>query len=119
MCHPRHVEPEPDEFFVNQGDGRFVESSRRMGLFGTGNKGLGVVIADLETMTTGPISMWRTIRARISCSSVKTDSILKESSLLLGGAVSATGEPQRTCGIAFGDYDGNGPARSLRYSLYG
>jgi len=32
----------------------------------------------------------------------------KESSLLLGGAVSATGEPQANMGIAFGDYDGNG-----------
>ena len=47
ICHPRNVEPEPDMFFRNEGDGRFVECSRELGLFGPGNKALGVVIADL------------------------------------------------------------------------
>ena len=107
ICHPRNVEPEPDEFFLNQGDGRFVESSRRLGLFGPGNKALGVVIADLNDDDWPDIYVANDTTANFLFINEKGQQF-KESSLVLGGAFSATGEPQASMGIAFGDYDGNG-----------
>ncbi len=41
--------PNRNQFYVNQGDGTFVEASQAYGLFGPGNKALGVVISDRLT----------------------------------------------------------------------
>ncbi len=107
ICHPRNVDPEPDEFFMNLGDGRFVECSRRMGLYGPGNKGLGVVIADLNDDDWPDIYVANDTTANFLFINEK-GARFKESSLEIGGAFSATGEPQASMGVAFGDYDGNG-----------
>lgn len=107
ICHPRNVDPEPDEFFLNQGDGRFVEASQRLGLFGPGNKALGVVIADLDGDEWPDIYVANDTTANFLFIN-EQGRHFKESSLVLGGAYSATGEPQASMGVAFGDYDGNG-----------
>ncbi|MFM8579858.1 MAG: FG-GAP repeat domain-containing protein, partial [Planctomycetaceae bacterium] len=46
ICHPRDVDPWPDECFRNNGDGTFTAVAADMGLVGPGNKALGVAIAD-------------------------------------------------------------------------
>ena len=46
ICHPRDMEPWPDECYLNRGDGGFEPAARRLGLFGPGNKALGVAVAD-------------------------------------------------------------------------
>jgi hypothetical protein len=107
ICHPRNVEPEPDEFFLNHGDGTFVESSQKLGLYGPGNKALGVVIADLNDDDWPDIYVANDTTPNFLFINEK-GLHFTESSLVLGGAVSATGEPQASMGIAFGDYDGNG-----------
>jgi len=107
ICHPRNVEPEPDEFFLNLGDGTFEESSQRLGLFGPGNKALGVVIADLNDDDWPDIYVANDTTANFLFIN-ENGQHFKESSLVLGGAVSATGEPQASMGVAFGDYDDNG-----------
>ncbi|MBI3863525.1 MAG: CRTAC1 family protein [Planctomycetia bacterium] len=107
ICHPREVEPEADEFFLNSGDGRLVESSRALGLFGPGNKALGVVIADLPGDDWPDIFVANDTQANFLFVN-EEGRHFKESAMILGGAFSATGESQANMGIAFGDFDGNG-----------
>lgn len=106
ICHPRNVEPEPDEFFLNTGDGRLVEKSQELGLFGDGNKGLGVVIADLTGDRWPDVYVANDTTANFLFVNQNGRSFT-ESALLLGGGFSATGATQASMGIAFGDYDGN------------
>ncbi len=108
ICHPRNVEPEPDECFVNNGDGSFTESSQQLGLFGEGNKGLGVVIADLNDDFWPDIYVANDTTANFMFINDGTGTSFKESSLFLGGGYCATGEAQASMGVGFGDYDRNG-----------
>lgn len=107
ICHPREVEPEPDEFFLNTGDGRLVEVSHSLGLFGPGNKALGVVIADLTGDDWPDIFVANDTQANFLFVN-EEGRRFRESAMLLGGAFSGTGEAQANMGIAFGDYDQNG-----------
>ena len=47
-CHPKEVDPLPDECYLNEGDGTFRAIARERGLFGPGNRALGVAIADFD-----------------------------------------------------------------------
>ncbi len=108
ICHPRNVEPEPDEFFLNSGDGQLVECSQSLGLFGKGNKGLGVVIADLTGDLWPDIYVANDTTANFFFVNDGTGENFTESAMILGGAFNASGEPQASMGVAFGDYDNNG-----------
>ena len=48
ICHPKHVDAWPDACYFNNGDGTFDEQSQSRSLFGKGNKGLGVAVADFN-----------------------------------------------------------------------
>jgi hypothetical protein len=107
ICHPREVEPVPDECYANLGDGTFQPVAARAGLVGPGNRALGVVIADL----TGDQ------RPDVYVANDTTPNFLfvnsggftfQESALRLGGAVSALGANQASMGVALGDFDRNG-----------
>lgn len=108
ICHPRNVEPEPDLYFRNEGDGRLVECAKQLGLFGRGNKALGVVIADMNGDHWPDIYVANDTTANFLFINNGAGTAFTESAQLLGGAVSATGEPQASMGVAFGDYDRNG-----------
>lgn len=108
ICHPRNVEPEPDLYFRNEGDGRLVECARQLGLFGRGNKALGVVIADMNGDHWPDIYVANDTTANFLFINNGAGTAFTESAQLLGGAFSATGEPQASMGVAFGDYDRNG-----------
>lgn len=107
ICHPRDIDPEPDEFFLNSGDGRLVEVSRTMGLFGPGNKALGVVIADLTGDKWPDIFVANDTQPNFLFVN-EEGRHFKESAMILGGAFSAAGDAQANMGIAFGDFDRNG-----------
>ncbi|MBL8815710.1 MAG: CRTAC1 family protein [Planctomyces sp.] len=108
ICHPRHVEPEPDQFYLNQGDGSFVEVSQKFGLFGPGNKALGVVIADFTRDGWPDIYVANDTTANFFfVNNGRGDGFL-EQAFALGGAFNALGETQASMGVAFGDYDANG-----------
>lgn len=107
ICHPRNAEPEPDQFFLNLGDGQFREASQAMGLFGPGNRALGVVIADLNGDSWPDIYVANDTTANFYFVN-KNGQSFRDAATLLGGGYCATGEAQASMGVAFGDYDHNG-----------
>lgn len=107
ICHPSQVKSEPDEFYLNQGDGTFVAASREMGLYGDQNRALGVVMADFNN------DQW----PDVFVANDTTPNFLyineqgkhfSEQAKILGCAVSAEGSPQANMGVACGDFDRNG-----------
>lgn len=108
ICHPRNVEAEPDSFFLNSGDGQLHECAEAVGLSGPGNKGLGVVIADLTGDSWPDVYVANDTTANFFFVNDGTGLMFRESSLVLGGAFNATGETQASMGIGFGDFDNNG-----------
>lgn len=47
-CGPGSYEAAPDRVYLNQGDGTFVESARRLGLVAPGGKGLAIAALDFD-----------------------------------------------------------------------
>lgn len=107
ICHPRNVESEPDFFFLNEGNGLLRECAAELGLKGPGNKALGVVIADLTADGVPDLYVANDTTANFLFLR-QADGTYANAAPVLGGAFNATGEPQASMGIGFGDYDGNG-----------
>jgi hypothetical protein len=107
LCHPRQLEAWPDECFENLGDGTFARASSRWQLEGEGNKGLGVVIADLNNDARPDVYVANDTTANFLFLATESDTF-EESALRFGGALSAEGAMQASMGVALGDYDGNG-----------
>ena len=107
ICHPRNAEPTPDECFENLGDGTFRPVAREWGLFGPGNRALGVVVADFSDDGWPDIYVANDTTANFLFINQKGQGF-KESAVLLGAAVSMTGGAQASMGIAVNDYDRDG-----------
>lgn len=107
LCHPRDVEAWPDEFFENRGDGTFRAAARQWGLYGSGNKALGVVIADLNNDGRPDIYVCNDTTANFLFIN-QPDSRFAEIAVRLGAAFSASGHSQASMGVAIGDYDRSG-----------
>lgn len=107
VCHPRDLAPVPDECYENLGNGTFRAVAHEWKLEGSNNRGLGVVIADLNNDRLPDLFVANDTTANfLYLNRGKHD--FEESAALLGCAVSATGTTQANMGIAVGDYDGNG-----------
>jgi len=106
-CHPKEVEPYPDEFYLNNGDGTFRPVAQERGLFGPGNRALGVVIADFDNDDWPDIFVANDTTMNFLFINRK-DGFFDEQAQFLGCAVNVNGSPQANMGIAVGDYDGNG-----------
>lgn len=107
MCHPQQVEAVPDEFYINEGDGRFSASASRLGLYGPGNKALGVVIADLNNDDWPDIYVANDTTANFLFLN-RHGQQFEEQAITLGCAVSGEGQPQASMGVGIGDVDRNG-----------
>lgn len=106
-CHPKDVEPVPDECFENLGDGTFRAVAHQWKLEGPNNRGLGVVIADLNNDRLPDLFVTNDTTANFLFVN-RGKHEFEESASLLGCAVSGTGMTQANMGVAVGDYDGNG-----------
>ncbi|MCA9059829.1 MAG: VCBS repeat-containing protein, partial [Planctomycetaceae bacterium] len=107
LCHPRQIPHWPDECYENQGDGTFVPRARDWGLFGDGNKGLGVVVADLTNDGFPDIYVANDTTPNFLFVSARGKGFT-ESALRLGTALSGDGAMQASMGVAIGDYDRSG-----------
>ena len=107
MCQPNQVAPVPDECFLNGGDGTFHPVARERGLFGIGNRAMGVVIADLTNDGWPDIFVANDATANFLFINQRNGNFLEQAQLL-GCAVAADGRAQANMGIALGDYDHNG-----------
>lgn len=111
MCNPKDFEPVPDECFENLGDGTFRPVARTWGLYGPGNRALGVAIADFNNDNLPDIYVANDTTANflfLNRSSNRSSIVFEESATLLGCALSAQGTAQANMGVAVGDYDRNG-----------
>ena len=84
----------------------YAEAKRR-GLFGDGNRGLGVVIFDFDQDGDADIYVANDMTANFLFVNDGTG-MFKESGMQLGCAVDRNGSPQASMGLACGDYDGDG-----------
>ncbi len=106
-CHPMHVDGVPDECYFNQGDGTFTAEAVARGLFGPENKGLGVVIADLNNDGSPDVYVANDTTPNFLFVN-DGGGRFTESAHLLGCAVNRDGHAQASMGVALGDYDRNG-----------
>ena len=107
MCHPQLMEAVPDHCFINLGDGTFREEAAERGLFGQGNKALGVTIADLNNDGLPDVYVANDTTPNFLFVN-RGGGRFVESAMLVGCAVSGDGLPQASMGIGLGDYDRNG-----------
>lgn len=106
VCHPRYVESSPDECFENLGDGTFRAVSREKGLYGSGNKGLGVAIGDFNNDGLPDIYVANDTTANFLFINTREQGF-RESAISMGCALSGSGAAQASMGVGIADYDRN------------
>ena len=106
-CHPKEVDPCPDEFYLNAGDGTFRPAARDLGLYGSGNRGLGIAIADFDNDGWPDIYVANDTTANFLFIN-RQGRMFQNKARLLGCAVNGNGSPQASMGVAVADYDRNG-----------
>ena len=106
-CGPRAYRPVPDRLFRNEGNGRFVDATDRAGITKADGAGLGVAAGDYNgdgwadlyvANDATPNQLWIN----------NHDGTFRDEGLLSGSALSASGNPEGSMGIASGDFDLDG-----------
>ena len=106
-CHPRFFAGLPNRLYRNRGDGKFEDVSARAGLLSHVGKGMSVAFADYDhdghvdafvTNDTVPNFLFRNAG----------DGTFRETALLAGVSVPASGRPVSGMGVDFQDYDNDG-----------
>jgi enediyne biosynthesis protein E4 len=106
-CSPRAYRPVPDRLFRNDGNGRFTDVTEPSGIMKADGAGLGVSVGDYNgdgwldlyvANDATPNQLWI---------NQKNGTFLDDGPLS-GSALSASGNPEGSMGIASGDYDADG-----------
>jgi hypothetical protein len=107
ICHPKDLDPWPDECYMNQGDGTFTPEAKPRGLFGEGNKALGVAVADFNNDRLPDIYIANDTTANFLFIN-EGEGRFREQAHLLGCAADRNGSFQASMGLGIADVDGNG-----------
>ncbi len=107
-CHPGVFNAVPDCFYRNEGDGRFTEVSRQVGIVPTADGvGLGVAFADLDG--DGHQDIYVANDATMNYLYLGDgEGRFTESALLAGVGFNDTGAAESSMGVEIGDLDGDG-----------
>jgi hypothetical protein len=107
VCHPRDIDPWPNELFVNEADGTFSAQAAQRNLQGEGSKSLGVAIADFSNDGWPDIYVTNDTTANFYFIN-QHDGHFLDQAVLLGTAMTRYGSFQASMGLAIADYDQNG-----------
>ncbi len=107
QCQPNQVDPVPDHYYENLGDGTFHECAAERGLLGPGNRALGVIVADLVGDDRPEIFVANDASANFLFVEDSRGHYTDQATRF-GCALDANGRAQANMGIAIGDYDRNG-----------
>ncbi|MBW3599545.1 MAG: CRTAC1 family protein [Planctomycetes bacterium] len=107
ICHPQDLEPWPDECYINQGNGTFSPEARQRGLYGEGNKALGVAVADVNNDRLPDIYVANDTTANFLFVN-QGEGRFRDLAILLGCAVDRNGAFQASMGLGVADVDRNG-----------
>jgi FG-GAP-like repeat/ASPIC and UnbV len=114
-CGPGRWQARPDRVYRNQGDGRFVERARFLGLQAPGGKGLAVSVCDFDGDLKPEIYVANDMmpnflytRTRVNAGKTKQTTLYREVAEAAGCARSRDGANEASMGIACADFDGDG-----------
>ncbi|MCY2993703.1 MAG: FG-GAP-like repeat-containing protein [Planctomycetota bacterium] len=111
-CSPSSFAAEPDQLYLNLGDGRFEDISESAGILAPSGKGLGIVAADFAGV--GKLNLFVANDAEPNFYFVNQTEHpggrpqFEERALLSGLACNEDGLPQACMGVAADDADGDG-----------
>ena len=106
LCNPSDLAPQPDQCYLNNGDGTFAETSKSLGLFGDGNRALGVAIADFTGDKKPDVYVANDTTDNFLFVQ-QSDGKFIDEARLRGCAVDRAGGPQGSMGVAIADFDNN------------
>ena len=103
-CAPSNFEPVADKLYLNEGDGKFRDASWESGIVSRKERGMGVVVADLNQDGQNDIYVANDMGENflwLNQGNAKFQNV----ALLNGVAVNADGRREASMGIALADYD--------------
>jgi enediyne biosynthesis protein E4 len=106
-CHPDKYSPLPDRFYLNLGNGRFVEATSAAGLARAPGNGLGVVASDLDGDGHLDLYVANDLTPNFLFRN-RGDGTFEDLSLLSGTAYGPGGRAEAGMGVDAGDFDGDG-----------
>ncbi len=107
VCNPAKLDDQADVCYINLGNGLFEEQGRERGLFGEGNRALGVAAADFTNDGWPDLYVANDTTANYLFVNDGTGHFEDEATLR-GCAVDRAGGPQGSMGLAVADVDSNG-----------
>lgn len=115
-CGPGSFEGVPDRLYLNQGDGRFVESAAQLGFLRPSgpDKGMSVVVLDLDNDLIPEVYVANDMEAnslftrQVHSRDIDPTVNYREMAVDGGCAVGGGGQVEASMGIACADYDGDG-----------
>ncbi|MEX2173474.1 MAG: CRTAC1 family protein [Pirellulaceae bacterium] len=105
VCPPQKFQPQPDQLYLNNGDGTFRDATSEQNIRGDGY-GLGVIVADLDQNAQPDIYVGNDATANFLYSN--QDGRWDERGAAAGVALDDEGSYNGSMGVDAGDYDGSG-----------
>ncbi len=104
---PKDYDPEPDDFFTNNGDGTFREASEESGIAAHEGTGMGIVCLDYDNDADTDIAVLNDVRGNFLFENDGSGHF-EEVGLAAGIAYSADGMELGSMGFDCGDYNNDG-----------